>query len=146
MRTIALRFGETFSPECGTIAAHQTIIDTLGYVWYGKLGAAVSAKTIKEITQNTDPKFLLIKSGKTERYWVHIKEVSTEKPLASEYPAYYRDKSEAMKTWFKVTSFESAPKDIMSHCFVTSSGKSLSEASRLSMNPCFIIEYREDEK
>lgn len=146
MRTIALRFGETFSPKCGTIAAHQFIIDTLGYVWYGKLGASVSGKIIEEMMQNTDPKFLLIKSGKTERYWVHIKAVSTEKPPVSEYPAYYNDKAKAMETWFKVTSFELAPKDIMSHCYVTSSGKSLSEASRLSMSPYFIIEYREDEK
>ena len=144
MKTIALRFGETFSPESGTIAAHQRIIDDLGYVWYGKLGASVSGKIIEELMQCTDPKLLLIKSGKTERYWVHIKAVSTEQPLASEYPAYYGDKAEAMKTWFKVTSFELAPKDIMSHCYVTSSGKSLSEASRLSMSPYFIIEYTEN--
>lgn len=26
MKTLALRFGETFSPECGTIAAHQQVI------------------------------------------------------------------------------------------------------------------------
>ncbi|MGE9977058.1 hypothetical protein [Bariatricus sp. HCP28S3_C2] len=32
MKTIALRFGEHFSPECGTIAAHEEIIDKLGYV------------------------------------------------------------------------------------------------------------------
>ena len=68
MKTIALRFGEIFSPECGTIAAHQCIIDSIGYVWYGKLGAAVSAKAIEEMMQCTDPKLLLIKSGKTERY------------------------------------------------------------------------------
>lgn len=146
MRTIALRFGETFSPEYGTIAAHQFIIDTLGYVWYGKLGASVSGKIIEEMMHCTDPKFLLIKSGKTERYWVHFVAVSTEKPTANEFPAYYNSKAEAMKTWFKVTSFELAPKDIMSHCYVTSSGKSLSEASRLSMSPYFIIEYREDKK
>ena len=146
MKTIALRFGETFSPESGTIAAHQRIIDDLGYVWYGKLGAAVSVKIIEEVMQSADPRFLLIKSGKTERYWVHIKAVSTEKPPTNEFPAYYNIKAEAMKTWFKVTSFELAPKDIMSHCYVTSSGKSLSEASRLSMSPYFIIEYREDKK
>lgn len=146
MRTIALRFGETFSPKYGTIAAHQFIIDTLGYVWYGKLGTAVSAKIIEEMMQSADPKFLLIKSGKYERYWVHFKEVSKEKPTASEYPTYYNEKAEVMKTWFKVTSFELAPKDVMSHCYVTSSGKTLSEASRLSMSPYFIIEYREDKK
>lgn len=146
MKTIALRFGETFSPESGTIAAHQRIIDDLGYVWYGKLGGAVSSRIRKELMQCHDPKFLLIKSGKFERYWVHFVAVSTEKPPMSEYPAYYSDKTESMKTWFKVTSFELAPKDIMSHCFVASSGKSLSEASRFCMNPYFIIEYREDEK
>ena len=37
MKTIALRFGEHFSPACGTIAAHQEIIDKSGYVWYGKM-------------------------------------------------------------------------------------------------------------
>ena len=146
MKTIALRFGETFSPECGTIAAHQRIISDMGYVWYGKLGTAVSRKIIEELMQSTDPKFLLIKSGKTERYWVHFKAVSAEKPTANEYPAYYNDKAEAMRIWFKVTSFELAPKDVMSHCYVISSGKSLSEASRYSMSPYFIIEYREDEQ
>ena len=38
MKTIALRFGETFSPPCGTIIAHQRIIDKLGYICYGKHG------------------------------------------------------------------------------------------------------------
>ncbi len=144
MRTIALRFGETFSPDCGTIAAHQRIIDTLGYVWYGKLGASVSAKVIEEMQQTEDPMFLLIRSGKAERYWVHFNNVSTEPP-SSEYPQYYGEKAKAMKTWFKVTHFEPAAKNVLSHCFVSSSGKSLSEASRHSMSPYFIIDYKEDE-
>ena len=145
MRTIALRFGETFSPDCGTIAAHQSIIDALGYVWYGKLGASVSAKVIEEMQQNEDPMFLLIRSGRNKRYWVHFREVSTEQPMPSEYPQYYGERAYSMKTWFKVTSFEPAAKDVMSHCFVASSGKSLSEASRYSMSPYFIIDYKEDE-
>lgn len=145
MKTIALRFGETFSPECGTIAAHQKVIDDLGYVWYGKLGTAVSSKIIEEMKQIEDPKFLLINSGKADRYWVHFKEVSTEKPSVEEYPSYYGEKAEMMKTWFKVTAFEPAPKDVMSHCFVASSGNSLSEASRHSMSPYFIIDYKDGE-
>jgi len=144
MRTIALRFGESFSPDCGTIAAHQKIIDVLGYVWYGKLGASVSAKVIGEIQQNEDPMFLLIRSGKAERYWVHFNNVSAETPTSSEYPQYYGEKAKAMKTWFKVTNFEPASKEVMSHCFVASSGKSLSEASKQSMSPYFIIDYKED--
>ena len=144
MKTIALRFGESFSPECGTIAAHQRIIDALDYVWYGKLGASVSAKVIEEMQQTEDSMFLLIRSGKSERYWVHFNNVSTEQPSSSEYPQYYGEKAKAMKTWFKVTHFEPAAKDVMSHCFVASSGKSLSEASKQSMSPYFIIDYKED--
>ena len=40
MKTIALRYGEHFAPQCGTIAAHQELINELGYAWYGKMGAA----------------------------------------------------------------------------------------------------------
>ena len=145
MKTIALRFGETFSPQCGTITAHQCIIDDIGFVWYGKLGATVSAKTIDEIKQNEDPKFLLIRSGKSARYWAHFTEVSLEKPSSKEYPAYYADKAEKMKIWFKVIEFEPAPHDVMSHCFVISSGVPLSKASRHSMSPYFIIDYRDGE-
>ena len=66
MKTIALRFGEHFSPECGTIAAHQAIIDKLGYVWYGKLGIPVNKKIISEIEKTDhlkDPKQTAILAG-----------------------------------------------------------------------------------
>ena len=33
MKTIALRFGEQFAPECGTIAAHQQLISEKEFVW-----------------------------------------------------------------------------------------------------------------
>ena len=145
MKTIALRFGENFSPKCGTIAAHQRIIDDYGYVWYGKLGIAVGGKIIEEMKQSTDPKFLLINSGKADRYWVHFIEISKDKPNVAEYPAYYAEKADLMKTWFKVITFEPAARDVMSHCFVASSGNSLSEASRHSMSPYFIIDYKDKE-
>lgn len=145
MKTIALRFGETFSPRCGTIAAHQSIIDAIGYVWYGKLGAAVSTATIEIMKRNADPKFLLIHSGKTDRYWMYFCEISKEIPHEGEYPQYYDNKASMMKTWFKVTRIEPAPKDVMSRCFVASSGNSLSAVSRHSMSPYFIIDYKDGE-
>ena len=49
MKTLALRFGETFSPKCGTIKAHQQVIDVNGFVWYGKSGAPVADQKIAEI-------------------------------------------------------------------------------------------------
>ena len=42
MKTIALRSSNNFAPAAGTIAEHQAVLDSIGYVWYGKLGAAVS--------------------------------------------------------------------------------------------------------
>ena len=54
MRTIALRFGEHFSPKEGTIAEHQKLIEQYGFVWYGKMGSSVNDHTVKSILNN-DP-------------------------------------------------------------------------------------------
>ena len=129
MRTIALRFGETFSPKCGTIAAHQEIIDSIGFVWYGKMGASVSDKVISEIMAASTPRILLIRSGKLERYWADVTEIVHETPPATEIPEYYRGNTDAFKTWFKVSKFELADRSVMSTCRVASSGNLLWEVS-----------------
>ncbi len=145
MKTIALRFGEHFSPHCGTIAAHQQLIDKLGFVWYGKMGSPVAARIVEELNDQEDTRILLISSGKTERYWAHVTEISKNVPSAEGIPKYYRDIAGTFKTWFKVARFEPAPRDIMSRCFVVSSGNALGEVSKHSMSPYFIIEFKEDE-
>ena len=146
MKTIALRFGEHFAPSCGTIVAHQEIIDKLGYVWYGKLGNTVSDKIVAEIMANDTPKILLINSGKADRYWANIVEIKKSTPEANGIPEYYRENSNNFRTWFKIASFDIAPKNIMRQCCVASSGAPLSEASKHSMSPYFIIEYNEDKE
>ena len=143
MKTVALRFGEHFAPNCGTIAAHQEIIDDIGHVWYGKLGNAVSEKVKQDIMANNNPRILLINSGKTDRYWAHISEIQREIPNSEEIPAYYRHMANDFKTWFKISAFESAPRDVMSKCVVASSRGPLTEVSKHSMSPYFIIEYTE---
>ena len=143
--TIALRFSDNFAPDEGTINYHKEVINELGYVWYGKLGAAVSDKVIDKIMQNPIPKILLIHSGKLDRYWAYISDVSKKEPEKAGIPAYYRNMSEKFKTWFRITRIENAPRDILSKCYVQSSHAMLSEASRQSMNPYFIIEVEEYE-
>ena len=145
MKTIALRFGESFSPECGTIAAHQKIIDELGHVWYGKMGSMVSDKVIADIKAADHPRILLIRSGRTERYWAHVLEIQHKLPPLKGVPEYYRDTAWTFKTWFKISGFDLAPKDVMNKCVVTSSGNTLTEVSKRSMSPYFIIEYNEGE-
>ena len=146
MKTIALRFGEHFAPDCGTIEAHQQLIYKRGYVWYGKMGNPVATNIVEKLKKQGDMRILLISSGKTDRYWAHVLEISKEVPPADSIPEYYRNLAEKFKTWFKVTEFERAPRDIMSKCFVVSSGNVLSEVSKHSMSPYFIIEYREHEE
>ncbi len=142
MNTIALRFGEHFSPEDGTIAEHQKIINRYGFVWYGKMGSSVNNNTVKMVLNNHNPMILLIRSGKTERYWATVTEIEHELPDIEYIPEYYRDIAKTVKTWFKISHFQLAEKDVMSRCTVLSSGKSLNEVSRHSMSPYFIIEYK----
>ena len=143
MKTVALRFAENFAPKGGTIRAHQEVIDGAGYVWYGKLGSPLSAAIAGIILMQPDPKILLIHSGGADRWWAHITEIKRETPEAAAIPAYYRDKASDFHCWFKVVRFEKAEKDVMSRCFVASSGTVLSSASRHSMSPYFIIGFED---
>ena len=137
--TIALRFADTFAPTEGTIQAHQNVINRLGFVWYGKLGSKISLRVAKSILSNEQPRILLIHSGKTGRYWAYIEEISFDIPPKNEIPSYYRENAYKFKTWFKITKIEEAPKTILGDCVVISSHKPLSEASKYSMSPYFII-------
>lgn len=143
MYTIALRYAENFAPQEGTIKAHQNIIDKSGFVWYGKLGSAVSQARIESLLSQKDPRILLIHSGGIERYWAFIDDIEKKRPNGVEFPAYYQDKADKIKTWFRITRFEPADKKVISKCTVVSSGSSLSEASRASMSPYFYVEYTE---
>ncbi len=145
MKTIALRFGEHFSPACGTIAAHQELIDKQGFVWYGKMGNPVASHIVHELSEQENTRILLINSGKADRYWAYISDISKETPSKEGIPEYYRYLSDKFKTWFKVIRFEAAPRDIMSRCVVISSGNTLGEVSRHSMSPYFIINYSDNE-
>lgn len=143
MNTIALRFGEHFAPTCGTIEAHQNVIDSIGFVWYGKMGSRVSAVFLNELLKAEHPRILLINSGKADRYWAYISAFSEEIPEDGLYPSYYGEKVSNMKTWFKVEKLEKAPNDIMSKCTVISSGAPLGDVSKHSMSPYFKIKYEE---
>ncbi len=142
MRTIALRFSNNFAPEEGTIRAHEAVIAEKDFVWYGKLGSRISNRAKDDILENDDPRILLIHSGATGRYWGHIDKIQNEIPPTDEIPAYYRDRAQDFGSWFRVRSFEEAARNVLSHCFVVSSGASLSTASRRSMSPYFIIDYK----
>jgi hypothetical protein len=143
MKTIALRFADNIAPSDGTIVEHEKIIDKLGYVWYGKFGTRVSDKNMSVILASEDKRILLIHSGTSKRYWLHIEDISYETPELTAIPEYYRGIAGTIKTWFKVIKIEKAEKGVMAKCVVASSGSPLSAVSRHSMSPYFIIDYDE---
>lgn len=141
MRTIALRFSDSFAPSSGTIEEHRKMISEAGFVWYGKLGATVSDKVCKEILANDSPRILLIHSGKTSRYWAYVDQITKDTPPISGIPEYYRHQTSKFKTWFRLVRIDEADKSVMSACTVVSSSTPLSMASRHSMSPYFIVDY-----
>ena len=139
--TIALRYGENFAPKCGTIAAHQEIIDKIGHVWFGKLGRRVSTSLLNRFHEEPINAILLVGSGTVERYWAYVIDAMRETPTLNEIPEYYRHRADDFNSWFKISKFERASKDVLSRCTLLSSGKLLSNAARHSMGSCFVIKY-----
>ena len=141
MRTIALRFADNYAPKEGTIKLHQEIINNNGYVWYGKFGNTLSQKNIDLLMSQPDIKFLLIKSGFPDRYWAYFDEIVKDKPKdINNIPEYYRNNTDKIKCWFKIRKIERTENNVMSKFIISSSKMPLSEASKHSLNPYFVIE------
>ena len=141
MKTIALRFADNYAPKEGTIKLHQAIISENGYVWYGKFGNTLSQKNIDLLMSQPERKILLIKSGFPDRYWAYFEDIKKEKPFDNNtIPEYYRNNTEKIKCWFKIVKFEKSENNVMSKFIISSSKMPLSEASKHSLNPYFIIE------
>lgn len=145
MRTIALRFADNYAPKEGTIKLHQEIINNNGYVWYGKFGNTLSQKNIDLLMSQPDRKFLLIKSGFPDRYWAYFDEIVRDKPKdINNIPEYYRNNTDKIKCWFKIRKIERTENNVMSKFIISSSKMPLSEASKHSLNPYFVIEMDGD--
>lgn len=143
MKTIALRFADNYALKEGTIKIHQTIINENGYVWYGKFGNTLFQKNIDLLMSQPERKILLIKSGFPDRYWAYFEEIIKEKPLdINAIPEYYRNDTEKVKCWFKIVRIERAENNVMLKFIISSSKMPLSEASKHSLNPYFVIETR----
>lgn len=143
MKTIAMRFAETFAPKGGTIKAYNEIIKEKGYVWYGK---PVGKDKVRIILSDENPRILLIRSGKTGRYWAYLDDIRRVCPEPEVIPDYYRQEKDKFNAWFRIIRFEKVPANIMSQCTVVSSGAKLGHASHYSMSPYFFIDIPEEDE
>lgn len=141
MKTIALRLSDNYAPKEGMVYLHNQLILENWFVWYGKFGNNISKKIIEDLMLLPIKKFLLIKSGGLERYWVYFELIQNELPPKEFIPEHYRKDTEKIKCWFKITKIEKTDGNIMSKCIVCSTGQILSLASKYSMSPYFVINY-----
>lgn len=144
IKTIALRFSDNYAPLEGTIKLHQDVIYKFGYAWYGKFENSLSQKNIDMLFKMEEKKFLLIKSGCQERYWVYFEDIRKENININAVPSYYRNDIKRIKCWFRILEFEKVDSKVMSKCFVISNGALLSNTSKYSMSPYFVIDCKED--
>lgn len=141
MRTIAMRFYDSISTYEGVIEQHQLYINLYGSVWWGLRGKPISKKSRETILANVPSVILLIHSGKRDRWWGYVDDISFERPDENLIPSMYRDEAINCGTWFRINRFELAPKEVMMMSAVASSGNPLSLSSPRSRSPYFIIDY-----
>ena len=139
MKTIALRFSDNFAPKDGTMAEHQKIISTNGYVWYGKLGNKISPKVMHEILKNGPVQIVFIKSGSSDRFLADLIDVSYERQTV--HPAYYGNDATFMKTWLKLSNIQKVDNDILDNCSIASTGKKINDILKKTMGSYFIINF-----
>lgn len=147
-RTVVLRYGEHISPPEGTIAAHQKVIDELGYVWYGKLGVPLSAQKLERIrSQREDRSMSVFLLTKRDLTLVEVDECSATVAGSDlgAVPSYYRARHEDARTWFRVRRLTNVvAKGAAGHLLVESSRRPLSEVLSGSVSPMFYVSITSD--
>lgn len=143
MKTLALKYSESKAPDCGTVQAHNELIDKFGYVWFGKFGTNTNRNIIREILESGDPKILLVSGKQKKIHWAYINEVTTELSELEAVPDYYRRDVDRVKTWFKVIRFEEVSQEILSQFIVSSSKKKLISSLERGMSSSYLIESTE---
>lgn len=136
---LVLRFSPNIKKDI--IEQHQDIISKLGFCWYGKLGGVTSEHVIHAIMQTPNPMIMLYCKGRV--FLCDFVEMTTEKPKNG-YPEYYDTELLYPSCYFKLTSIESVDMDILSHFYVRSSERKLSDVfSHQCMSSTLFVAYEE---
>ena len=142
MKTIVLRFSDSFAPKDGTLAEHQKMIKAFGHVWWGKRGPRISQKVVREIINNGKGQVLLVRGGTKEKYWATIEEISDGCPQRSMVPEYYRSDVAFYGSFLKIIDIKRADENVLDNCFVCTTGAKMSDIINKAMASYFIVDYR----
>lgn len=142
MKTIVLRFSDSFAPKDGTLAEHLKMIKENGFVWWGKRGPRISQKVIKDTITDGNGKVLLVRGGTKEKYWATVTEISDGCPQRSMVPEYYRDEITFYGSFLRIVKIERAEENVLEHLFVRTTGAKMSDIINKAMASYFIVEEK----
>ncbi len=142
MKTIVLRYSDSFAPNNGSLFEHEKILNENGYVWWGKKGPRISPKVISDLFSDGQSKILLIRGGSSEKYWAIVEEIVDECPQPSYVPEYYRKELVFYGSFLKIIQFVKADDDILDHCYVYTTGKCMADIINKAMASYYIVEVK----
>ena len=144
MKTIVLRYSDSFAPADGTLAEHEKLIKAEGYAWWGKKGPKISPAVVRDIMKNEPCRIILVRGASKERYWATVEKITdgcTEKAMV---PEYYRADTIFYGSFLKIVKIERAEENVLSKCFVCTTGKQLSEIINKAMASYYIVDFKDE--
>lgn len=146
--SVVVRYGEHLAPRSGTIAAHNSVLDRLGYVWFGKMGSPLAHARInclaEQITHGL-PTYVVLVGGKQSKGTCHICTLSrltrSREVIDIEgVPEYYRSLDTLVGTWLRITSIDSVDNRLVGDIFLIDTGTRLRDALARSMSGHFYVQ------
>jgi hypothetical protein len=119
-----------------TMKIHAEIIQRIGYVWYGKIGATPSEKSIIA-TRSGDSFHCIFHSSKSGSYICTFTEYSQAKPIDGTPEYYNKLDFDFFKMYFKLTSIIALPKTFTTNFALSSTNENISNALSYSMGSMF---------
>jgi hypothetical protein len=112
-RVLVVRYSDGHGPAEGTIAAHQAVVNRLGYVWFGKFGRRVGAETLEALRRHAasgaDVAVILVASSADGYRFDSCRLLdsgfSVPHDEATAVPDYYGRFLQPPSTWLKVADF-----------------------------------------
>jgi hypothetical protein len=148
---ILMKYSDRLGFVSDTVKAHQDVIKTAGYVWFGKIGRRLGREPFKAINRQCAegiPTYLFLVQKAPGGYSLArgvIKEIATSPP-AKCYPEYYSEHKlhTVMRVWVKLVKLEKI-KDAnaeLQRLYRLGSSDQIMNALTFSMNPMFAVTRR----
>lgn len=141
---LCIRFVNIGGYDC--IQEHLKLINSSGYVWFGKIGIKPMKKKLEKMIKDNS-KYILLKEPKNA-YFCEFDTFSELSPQDNNFPSYYRSHimpNRNFSIWFKLTSIRKIEDiDALNQIVLKSSRCPILETTRSSMASLFYTVARRD--